>query len=384
LKTSRRKVVQVCAVDFTAFHLLRPLLYACRDADFDTSFACADGEGARALRAEGFAYRAVPMSRGVSPRPHINAVARLTASLRHDPADLVHTHTPIGGMVGRAAAALARVPVVVHTFHGLAYADGKLGVGERTFLLAERLLVPSTDHFFSQAVGDAERAVRLGIADANRIEVIGNGIDLSRFHPDVAKREATRFALGIPPRAIVAITVARLIREKGILDLAAAAASLSGIPDLYFVVVGEALASDRDSIEKELDNHPVVGLMGGRWRRLGYRSDVDDLLRCADVFILPSYREGLPRSLIEAMACGVPAIASDIPAGRELVEDGVNGLLVRPHDVRALSSAIERLAQDANLRITMGEHARRFALDRHDESQVLDREIRAFNRLLGR
>jgi glycosyltransferase involved in cell wall biosynthesis len=381
--SQRPRILQVCAVDFTAFHLLRPLLRATRDAGYEAEFSCSDGPGAAALREEGFAYRQVDMARSGAIHRNVRAIASLAASLRRDRPDIVHTHTPIGGIVGRAAAVLANSRHVVHTFHGLAYATDDLTPAQRLFLQAERLLAHHTDYFFSQGANDATRAVDLGIASADRIAVIGNGIDLDRFHPDREVRESVRVALDIPTDAVIAVMVSRLIREKGVLDLADAAIHLEDVPGLHFIVIGEALPSDRDPVTAELDAHRVVGVLKTRWRRLGYRADVERLIQSADVFVLPSYREGLPRSLIEAMACGVPAITTNIPAGRELVEDGINGILVPPGDTGALARALRRLATEPAARRSMAVRAREIALQRHDERKVLDRQLRVFEQLLA-
>src|SRR5258708_26125967 len=114
-------MLQICAVDFTAYRLLGPLLRASRDDGWTVEFACADGPFAARLRDEGFAHRRIPMTRSTSPRRQAIATIALARSLREDPPDLIHTHTPAGGLVGRAAAALVFGGPVRHTFHGLPF-----------------------------------------------------------------------------------------------------------------------------------------------------------------------------------------------------------------------------------------------------------------------
>lgn len=378
------RILQVCAVDFTAFHLLRPLMHACRDAGWAVEFACADGPGAVSLRTEGFRHRRVPMSRSLSPIHQLRAVATLATSLRRDRADLVHTHTPVGGLVGRAAAVVAGCRTIIHTFHGLPFQDDRPTPLQTVVLLLERLLATRTTYFFTQASGDLGRVARLGIARPADTLVIGNGVDVGRFAPDPGARPALRRELGLAADAIVVMTVARIVREKGLLELAQAAYELRAAERLHYVVIGGALPSDRTAVEATLDRHPVVAALGTRWRRLGYRADIDRLLRAADVFVLPTYREGLPRSVIEAMATGLPVIATDIPACRELVEPGRTGLLVPPRDPRALAQAIEQLSLDGALRRRMGDDARDVALARYDERVVLQRQMQVLGALLAR
>lgn len=362
-------------MDFTAFHLLRPLLLRCQAEGWEVEFACADGPGARTLVNEGFRHRPVPMTRGLSPVRQAIAVSALARSLRDDPPDLVHTHTPVGGTVGRLAAVLAGCSPLVHTFHGLPLRGERPTTVESAFLALERILSRRTTYFFSQASGDVARAVSLGIARQEDTLVIGNGVDLGRFTPDPVIRAEIRQELGIPQEAFVVLVVARLVREKGLLEFAEAAARLADVGSLHVVVVGSALSSDRTSVEPELTRHAVRQRLAQRWQPLGYRSDVERILKGADVFALPTYREGLPRSVIEAMATGLPAVVTDIAACRELVTDGENGLVVPAGDVSALEHAIRRLAADSALRRAMSASAVQRARRDHDERDVLERQI---------
>lgn len=367
-------------MDFTAFHFLRPLMAGARDRGWDVEFACADGPDAALLRREGFGYRWVPMTRHAAPLGLAQASAVLAASLLRDRPDIIHTHTPAGGLVGRIAAlAVPEIPVV-HTLHGLPFPSRPTGLTERAFLALERALARRTAFTFSQARADAQRAEKLGLVRPGRIEVIGNGVDVRAFAPSPETREATRHLLGIAPDQIVVITIARLVREKGILDLADAA-DLVGRDDIVYLVVGRSLRSDRTAIDSELAVHPVRQRLGDRWRLLGHRDDVPDLLRAADIFVLPTWREGLPRSVIEAMAAGLPVIASDIPACRELVEPGVTGLLSPTRDPVALAGAISELAAASDRRTAMGSEARERAVQWHDERRIIERQIDLLDRI---
>ena len=313
------------------------------------------------------------MTRSASPR-QLEAAAQLAVSLRRDSPDLVHTHTPVGGLVGRAAALTWRGPVV-HTFHGLPLEGPARSLAERMFLMAERVLSRRTTHFLSQARGDVARAVALGIARQDDSTVIGNGVDLARFAPDPAERSALRRSLGIGDADLAILVVARLVREKGVLELADAALALAADPRIHVLVAGAPLPSDRTGVGEDLDQHPVVAALGTRWHRLGYRDDVPGLLQASDIFVLPTYREGLPRSVIEAMASGLPTVTTDIPACRELVQPGETGILVPPRDAPALGRALAALASDPARRTALGTRARKVARAEHDERAVLARQL---------
>lgn len=375
------RILEVCAVDFTAFHFLRPLMEACAAKGWEVGFACAPGPGAEALARMGFTYRPVPITRSRSPVRHLVAATALALGLRRDPVDLVHTHTPVGGLVGRIAA-IASGAVAIHTFHGLPF-TGALTLTDRAFLAVERVLAARTAFFFSQAGGDADRAAALGIARPQDTLVIGNGVDIGRFRPDPDVRAQVRRELGVPPDGVLVITVSRLVREKGLLELADAAQALATEGRLHVAIVGHALPSDRSDLTGALRDHPGASALGARWKMLGYRPDVHRLLQGADIFVLASYREGLPRSVIEAMASGLATVATAISACRELVEEGRTGLLVPVRDASALARAIGALIGDEALRSSMGRRARELAVGRHDERLVIERQLPVLARYLG-
>lgn len=375
------RMLQVCAVDFTAYHLLAPLMRASREAGWDVEFACAPGRWISTLEHEGFRYRPIPVARSVSPLRHLRAASALALQLRRGGIDLIHTHTPAGGLVGRLAALAAPDMPVVHTFHGLPFEGEPRSVVERGFAAVERALARRTSFFFSQAIGDLERACRSGFARAADSLVIGNGVDTDRFAPDQAKRASARAELGVPPGAVLVMSIGRLVREKGHLELADAAFALRDRSDLRVAVVGETLSSDRAGIVRELREHPATTASPPPLRLLGHRTDADRLLAASDIFVLASYREGLPRSVIEAMAAGLPVVVSDIPACRELVEDGQSGLLVPPRDPGALARALERLVAEPTLRRMMGARGRELAMLRHRERDVVGRQLPILERV---
>lgn len=377
-------MLQVCAVDFTAYHFLLPLMRACRDDGWVVELACANGKWLPHIESEGFRSRPIPISRSRSPLAQVRAVIALASSLRRDPPDLMHTHTPVGGLVGRLAAFTVPNMPVVHTLHGLPIRSGKPRGVERPFLIAERLVARRTAFFFSQAAGDIARGAALGVLRPADSLAIGNGVNTDRFAPDPLTRAEVRAEFGIPLDAVLAVSVGRLVREKGHIEVADASAMTADVAALHVVLVGEALPSDRTNVAEELDRHAVKQTLGHRWRRVGYRPDVDRLLKAADLFMLASHREGLPRSVIEAMACGLPVIATDIPGCRELIDPGVTGVLVPVGDVSALAAALRKLAEDPGLRAAMGSRARKRALHHHREEDVVARQLPVLARFAPR
>ena len=177
----------------------------------------------------------------------------------------------------------------------------------------------------------------------------------------------------VPPTTTPVIAmIGRLVAEKGYPELFEAMRAV----DAQLWVIGERLKSDHaQAIDAQIEAVQRDPVLKQRVRFLGYRGDVPALLRAADIFTLPSHREGMPRSIVEAMLSGLPVVATDIRGSREEVVDGETGYLVPLGDVAALARALERLARDPDLRRSLGAAGRARALDLHDESKIVARQI---------
>ena len=362
------KICQLCAVDFTFYRFLLPLAEAEARAGHEVVAVCADGPLVARLRDAGLRVETVAFTRALASLDHLAAYAALVRLLRAERFDMVHVHTPVAAFIGRLAAWRAGVPLVVYTAHGFYFHDRMGPLKRAAFIALEWLAGRLTDVLFTQAEEDAETARRFGLCRTGVIEAIGNGVDPGRFHPGSETRGEVRRRLNTPDDAVVVMVIGRLIAEKGYPELLAAARDL----DVHLWVVGERLASDHARpIETE-----IAAARGPRLHLLGARDDVPELLRAADIFTLPSHREGMPRSIIEAMMSGLPVVATDVRGSREEVVDGETGRLVPVGDVAALREALGELAGDADLRAAWGEAGRRRALALYDEAEVIARQFR--------
>ena len=362
------KICQLCAVDFTFYRLLLPLARAQAKAGHEVVAVCSDGPLVARLRASGLRVETITFARRLASRNHISAYRELVRLFRAERFDIVHVHTPVAAFIGRLAAARAGAPRIVYTAHGFYFHDRMGPLKRAAFVALEWLAGRLTHVLFTQAREDAETARRLGLCATGVIEAIGNGVDPKRFYPGNETRGDVRRQLDTPTDAVVVMVVGRLVSEKGFPELLAAARGLG----VHLWVVGERLVSDHARpIDAEID------AARGPWLHLlGERDDVPELLRAADIFTLPSHREGMPRSIIEAMMCGLPVVATDIRGSREEVVDGETGKLVPVGDVVALHEALERLAGDAALRERWGTAGRLRALEHYDEAKVIARQFR--------
>jgi len=379
------RVCQLCAVDFTLKHFLLPLIDGMQNHGWEVTAVCSDGPEIPGLRARGYTVDTIPISRSLNVFRHAVSVVRLAAYFRQQRFDILHVHTPVAALVARVAAFLARVPVVVYTAHGFYFHDEMPSWKRRLFVSLERFAGRFTDLLFTQSAEDAETAVQEGISPAVDTLAIGNGVDAGRFDPSVigAGREMRR-ALGIPEEAFVIGIIARRVIEKGIMEfLEAAIAAAGNNAEIHILMVGERLASDHaGDVEAELERAGTA--LGKRLVATGARKDIPELLAAMDVFCLPSWREGMPRTIIEAMMMGKAVIATDIRGSREEVVPGETGLLVPTRSPDALAEAFLTLAGDRQKVMSMGLKGRERALTLYDEAQVVALQIRRIEQFLNK
>jgi glycosyltransferase involved in cell wall biosynthesis len=371
------RILQVCAVDFTAFHLLRPLGLALREAGHTVAFCCSPGEGLDRLECEGFEVHRVPVSRTWNLARHAVSLARMHRLMRRGRFDLVHTHTPVAGLLGRVAARLAGVPLVVYTAHGFYFHEGMRPPVRAAMRAIERFGASLSDLVFVQSAEDREEAVRTRIASADRLVHIGNGVDPDIFDPGrtAAAGEAVRGELGLGDGPLVGFT-GRIVREKGAVEFVRAAGIVARrFPRAAFVMIGAPLPSDRDGCLAEIARLRDEQGLQQRLFMTGYRDDVPAVLSVLDLFAMPSWREGMPRSLIEAMAAGLPVVATDIRGCREEVVDGETGILVPPRDADALARGMIGLLEDPHAARRMGEAGRRRAREMFDERKITGLQV---------
>ena len=364
------RIAHVTTVDLSLRFLLLPQLRALRDAGFDVTTISAPGPWVADIEAEGIRHIPWPgATRAWDPRSDARAFRELVAIFRRERFDLVHTHNPKPGVIGRVAARVAGVPRVMNTVHGL-YATPEDRLRRRApVLAAEWIAARCSDLELYQSAEDLAWARRLHLVRRDRSVHLGNGIDLAAFTPALAGEERVRklrAELGIGEDELVVGTVGRMVREKGYDELFDAAKIVrSRISNARFLVVGGSDLDKEDAITAE-----ALELVRDDIVFTGWREDVADLMALMDVFVLPSWREGLPRSAVEAAASGLPQVLTDIRGCREVVRDGVEGFLVPVRDPVGLAGAIARLLEDSALRRRMGAAARERAEDLFDEDRV--------------
>lgn len=377
------RVLQVCARDVTVQKLLLPLIDRLTEEGFEVVSACTPGRYTPSLTEQGYALRPVEIDRRLTPRNNARSVWELYRLLRRERFDVVHVHTPVAAALGRIAAKMAGVPVILYTAHGFFHHENMRWRNRQACVWVERLLGKATHTLMTQSQEDAESAVRDGIRPRDRVVWIGNGVDIDLFQPspgDPTAKESFR----IPGSAPVVGFMGPIIAEKGALELVDAFdKTLQLVPDAYLLLAGDVINGDRDLQTKEIIRQKIEGSqLATRIIFAGYQEDITSFMRAIDLFTLPSHREGMPRSIIEAMASGKPVVATDIRGCREEVLPGVTGFIVPLRDSDALSNAFVKILSDPALARRMGDEGRRRAEELYDERDVLEREVQVYYRLV--
>lgn len=374
-KGARRVLFLVNNPAFFLSHRL-PIAQAARARDFDVHVATMDGLSVPVIRERGFTHHVIPMSRsGRNPLQELQSLAafwRLFRSLRPD---LVHAVTIKPVLYGGIAARLARVPAYVAAVSGLGFLFMRRGSGlDLQRLAATQLYRLALGHRNSRVIfqnlSDRQELREAGVVQPGQTVLIrGSGVDLSDYAPAPE-----------PEGAPVALMVARLLTDKGVREFVEAARMTAGHPSgLRWVLVGAPDPGNPASVTeaefRQWESEGVVVCMGER-------EDVAQLYQNAHIAVLPSYREGLPRSLVEAAACGRAVVTTDVPGCRDAIEPGVSGLLVPPRDARALADAVVKLAEDAALRQAMGRAGRVLAEQAFDINKVVQAHLEVYEQLL--
>ena len=318
--------------------------------------------------AEARGVKIVPLAslvRRIDPVRDIRAFLSLWRLIRKERPFIVHTHSSKAGILGRWAAWLAGIPIVVHTPHGHVF----WGYGNRfmtvIFTFMEKLAAFITDKIIVLTEQEGEDHVRFGIASREKFLPIHSGVDVNKFlDMSVSKVEMKR-SLGIPDDVFVVGTVGRLTAVKGQRYLIEAARKIVDIePHAVFVILGDGeLLGELQEMASRLG-------IKENMRFLGWRSDVAEVMSTFDIFALPSLNEGMGRVLAEAMAAGKPLVASNVGGIPDLVKHGQNGFLVGPGDADGLSGAIRKLLTDKEMRDEMGGRGRAMAHDFSVEKMV--------------
>lgn len=372
------KILLFANTDWYLFNFRQSLARALREAGHDVLLVSPPGPYGERLRELGFRWQPAPMvRRSLNPFRELALVQWLRRLIAQEQVDLVHGFTIKCAVYGSLAARLERTPARVNAVAGMGYVFISNAPRARALRpIVRRLLRYALGgeraRLILQNPDDADMFTRARLVDAGKVRLIpGSGVDCSRFTPSTLPPATERFRVVLP---------ARILWDKGVAEYVEAARLLQerGAP-VDFLLAGEPDPGNPAAVPEDLIRAWVQqGLI--QW--LGHVSDMPALYRSVDCVVLPSYREGLPKGLIEAAACALPLVTTDVPGCREVVTDQEDGLLVPARNAAALADAIALLEKDPGLRLRLGLAARRKALERFDERGVVEQTIAVYRELI--
>jgi len=335
------------------------VIYALKDKyDFYLSYGAGFEEAqARKLRDNGIKTRKFSLLRHYDPFSIFFSVFQMYRYIKKYRFQIVHTHSTEAGVAGRIAAYLAGAPIIIHTIHGTPFTKGRNPLLRGFLLLWERAMAKVTTKFESNADVITEQFLGKGVGKEDQYITIYSGVDVEKI------KDARPVDLNIPSDHFKVLMAGRLAKGKGFEELIQAAKKVTKREEkISFLIAGEG------SLEWKIKKSIRDNGLEDHFLLLGYRDDLHRVMKAADLFVLPSHAEGTPRAITEAMAAGLPVIATRVGGIPEQIEDGKNGLLIESKNPDQLAAAILGLMNDRELRLQMRregyERVQRFSLSR--------------------
>jgi glycosyltransferase involved in cell wall biosynthesis len=359
-----------------------PHMDACRAAGCRVDVACRISEFEDEMRKHCDRLFDVPFRR--SPVHPLNLVTliKLVGIIKSHKYDIVHAHTPAGGMVGRAAATIAGTPIRVYTAHGFHFHPEGKAVSNFIFINLERFAgIFLSDWVEVINTEDYESAIAYGVATEQKLVMLdGTGIETEKFNPSNvsdAERQAVRRELGLNENTKVIGVIAELIPRKRLQDTLAATMILTQeFPDIQLVILGSG--EQREGLEAMAVELGIENNV----KFLGFRRDLARFIAVMDVFAFSTQQEGLPAALLEAMCMNVPAVATDIRGNRDIIVNGENGFLVPLGDANLMAEACRKLLTNPQLASELGAKGRQLVISKYDTLLTVAQQMAAYGKAM--
>ena len=382
--TRRLRVCRLATVQVTFATLLPAQIQLIVNAGIDLTLVSSAGEHFTPFFDDPSLHcYTLQVSRKIDYLHDLPSLFRLIHFFRREKFNIVHSSTPKAGLLTALAGKLAGVPIRIHTYTGQVWVEMK-GPARKFMCSVDWLIGVLNTHTYADSFSQREFLIRERIVDSRKITVLEygsiSGVDLTRFDPVklAPYRALIRRQLGISERALIIVFVGRVTRDKGVVELLEAFEQLCRkYNDLHLVFVGP-LESERDPLPKKiLDVIPGNAII----HFIGFTSQPETYLAAADIFCLPSYREGFGSVVIEAAAMNLPSVATTVTGLVDAVVDNETGLLVPPKDSKALAEALAVLIDSPDTRYRMGHAARQRALSQFDAAKVNQAMVDEYFRL---
>lgn len=381
-----QKIIRVTTVPMSLGGLLKGQLKFMSQHYEIVGISSAGGDGLDLVsKEEGIRVIPVEMTRKITPWQDLKAVYRLYKIFKKEKPDIVHSHTPKAGTLSMLAARLAGVPHRLHTIAGLPLLVAS-GNKRRLLDFVEKVTYGVATMIYPNSFGLQKIILDHKYTKLKKLKVIANGssngIDTSHFNPDLYSEESAnvlRKELGIRPDDLVFIFVGRLVKDKGINELIEAFAAIHKEFDQVKLVLVGSYERDLDPLlpdtENEINtNKNIIAV--------GWQNDVRPYFAISDVLAFPSYREGFPNVVMQAGAMGLTSIVTDINGCNEIITTGVNGLIIKPQDAKALLESMRTLAADKNLLLTLSKNSRTNITSLYERKHIWNALLTEYRALL--
>ncbi len=294
------------------------------------------------------------LRRSINPVYDLCAFIKIYLLIKREKPVIVHTHSSKAGILGRWAAWCARVPVIIHTYHGFSFHRYQNFLVHRLYTFIERLTALITDRIICVSSENIEYALFKKIGKKSQYHLIRSGITIAAFRAGSPAPDSVKKDLHIPQGNRVITMTACFKQQKNCIDFVRTAEILltkSPVQTLTFLLIGEGklrYAIEKEIIRRGVEKHFILP---------GWHRDIPGILRITDIFVLTSLWEGLPRAVVEALSAGVPVVANAVDGVREVVRNNFNGYTVKPLDVTTMAEHLNRILTQPPLRATLSRNA---------------------------
>lgn len=380
------KIVQLTAIDASQQRLLRTLNTKTIEEGIEVHSVAKEYDDAELMRKDGIIFHDVHFDRKISPISNLKTIFSLVKVFKIINPTIVHVHTPVAAVLGRIAAKIAKVPVIIYTAHGFYFHEGMSEKQYKLFFNIEKYIGRFfTDYIFTQSFEDYELAKKhkfLKRKNKDNYLWISNGIDLEeKFNYDKINQEKInklKEELKVSEDEIVVSFIGRLVEEKGIFDLLDAMNLTKS--KVKLIIIGSSHVSERDKVAaerlKEFENRADIIFTG-------HVTNAEDYLYLSDIFCLPSYREGMPRSIIEAMSMKNAILATNIRGSREEVVHEETGYLFDVKSPAEIAKYIDYLNENFTLLNEMKEKSYQRCFQLYNEKDVVEKQINVFKKYIN-
>lgn len=377
------KICQICAIEFTYNKFIRQVVEKLVEEEIDVTAVFTWEFSDKSPSQKGVKFKNIEIRRSINILSLFKSIYRFYFFFRNEKFDLIEVHSPIASIIVRIAAKLAGCNKVVYKVHGF-YFHEYMPIFLRFFHISiEFLLSKLTNTILTVSKEDYVITSILGMKNPKKINYLGNGVNVDKFSPSSEEnKNYLRKKFNLEKQDLVIGCVGRLVVEKGFLELFDAFKLLADeFPNMKLLICGEKLKSDHaKGINYELKK--LENEFQGRIILPGNISNIHEAYKCMDIFCLPSWREGMPFTLIEASMSGLPLIATDIRGCREVIMENYSGLLIDLKNKKSLTKSLKYLLRNKSIRKKYGNKAHQIALRNHNEQTIIKKEILILKKLL--